>query len=175
MIMNEELELLKQKTITLMMSARFNQNHGKDGRFTSGGGGSGGSGGSYTKADGGTQLAHQKAIAKLNGSDYEDGTYNLDTLTQVSYSDGYQVTFCQIGDDYSNSEYADRVNEFLAVSTDGVSSAGKFGGTPEVSFHVADRATAERLGRKYNQISIWDWENCAEISTGGTGERKNGT
>lgn len=174
--MNEELELLKQKTITLTVAeVRFNHNYGKDGRFTSGGGsGSGGSGSgsaSYKKADAGTQLAHQKAIAKLNGSEYEDGTYNLDTLTQVSYSKGYQVTFCQIGDNYSDAEYADKVNEFLGVSSDGVSSAGKFGGTPEVSFHVADRATAERLGRKYNQISIWDWENCEEISTGGSGRR----
>lgn len=37
--MNEELELLKQKTITLTVAeVRFNHNHGKDGRFTSGGG-----------------------------------------------------------------------------------------------------------------------------------------
>ena len=116
-------------------------------------------------------MAHQKAITKLSGSEYEDGTYSVDTLTQVSYNDGYQVTFCQIGDNYSNAEYADKVNEFLAVSSDGIASAGKFGGTPEVSFHVASRASAERLGRKYNQISIWDWASCSEISTGGTGRR----
>ena len=81
------------------------------------------------------------------------------------------MTFCQIGDKYSNSEYADKVNEFLGVSSDGKTLAGKFEGTAEISFHVKDRATAERLGQKYNQISIWDWENMDEIKTGGTGRR----
>ena len=35
----DELDLLKQKTATLILTARFNPNHGKDGRFTVGGGG----------------------------------------------------------------------------------------------------------------------------------------
>lgn len=37
--MDHELDLLKEKTTTLVLSARFNPNHGKDGRFTVGGGG----------------------------------------------------------------------------------------------------------------------------------------
>lgn len=110
-------------------------------------------------------------MSRLNSQEYEDGTYDLDTLTQVSYNSGYQVTFSQIGDNYTDSEYADRVNEFLATSSDGKTLAGKFEGTPEISFHVNNRATAERLGRKYNQISVWDWKNCNEIETGGTGRR----
>ena len=91
----------------------------------------------------------------------------------MEYDDGYQVTFCQIGDDYTASVYADRVNEFLGYSSDGRTLAGKFEGTPEISFHVPDRATAIRLARKYNQISIWDWENGDEIRTGGTGRRRS--
>ena len=112
-----------------------------------------------------------EAIDKLNDPRYNDGSYDIDTLESVSYNSGYQVTFSQIGDDYSDSEYADKVNEFLSNSSDGKVIAGKFGGTPEISFHVENRAKAEELGRKYNQISIWDWENCDEISTGGTGKR----
>lgn len=118
-----------------------------------------------------TQRQHQDAVNRLAGPQYEDGTYDLNTMTPVSYDSGYQVTFSQIGDNYSDSEYASKVNEFLSVSSDGKTLAGKFEGTPEISFHCNDRATAERLARKYNQISIWDWGNCDEIKTGGTGRR----
>ena len=82
------------------------------------------------------------------------------------------MTFWQIGDDYTNVEYMRKVNEFLRVSSDGRTAAGKFGGSPEISFHVPDRATALRLARKYNQISVWDWEKADEIKTGGTGRRR---
>lgn len=129
------------------------------------------SSGGYTRSDNTTQRKHMDAIRRLDSPGYEDGTYDLGTMTQVSYDSGYQVTFSQIGDNYSDSEYASRVDEFLSVSSDGRTLAGKFEGTPEVSFHVSDRATAERLARKYNQISIWDWGNCDEIKTGGTGRR----
>ena len=118
-----------------------------------------------------TQSEHQDAVKRLSSPSYDDGTYNLSTLTMVDYPSGYQVTFCQIGDTYNASEYMDKVNEFLSVSSDGIASAGKFGGEPEVSFHVDDRATAVRLAKKYNQISVWDWAAGDEIKTGGTGRR----
>ena len=139
---------------------RFNPNHdSKTGRFTTGSSGS-------------VQQMHAQAIKKLNGPEYESGTYDVATLEPVEYNKGYQVTFSQIGDNYSSREYAERVDEFVKASSDGKTSLGKFEGTPEVSFHVDDRKTAEELGRKYNQISIWDWANNDEISTGGTGKRK---
>lgn len=138
--------------------------------MSSSGSGSGPRGG-FIRADSSTQRHHQEAMNRLGSSDYEDGTYDLNTLQQVSYDSGYQVTFSQIGDNYSSAEYADKVNEFLAVSSDGKTLAGKFESTPEISFHCNDRTTAERLARKYNQISIWDWGNCDEIKTGGTGRR----
>lgn len=130
------------------------------------------SGPSYARADTGTQAAHRNAVSRLMSPDYEDGTYDLGTMRPVEYESGYQVTFSQKGDNYSDEEYASKVNEFLAVSSDGKTLAGKFEGTPEVSFHVDNRRTAVRLARKYNQISVWDWENCDEIKTGGTGERR---
>ena len=128
---------------------------------------------SYTRADTQTQAYHRQQVETLGGDQYPDyHTYDLDTLQVREYANGYQVTFCQIGDNYSDAEYANKVNEFLAISSDGKVSAGKFEGTPEVSFHCPNRATAIRMARKYNQISVWDWKNQVEIETGGTGRRR---
>ena len=118
-----------------------------------------------------TQKQHADAVRRLNGSEYSDGTYDIGTMSPVEYNSGFQVTFSQIGDNYTDAEYANKVNEFLAVSSDGKTLAGKFQGTPEISFHCNDRRTAIRLAKKYNQISIWDWGACDEIKTGGTGRR----
>ena len=115
---------------------------------------------------------HQTQIQRLSGDEYPDGTYNVDTLTPVDYSDGFQVTFCQIGDNYNDSEYAALVERFRGASSDGIVSAGKFEGTPEISFHVSSREVAEQLAREFNQISIWDWNACDSIDTGGTGRRR---
>ena len=124
-----------------------------------------------------TQEQHSNAIKELSKDKYEDGTYDVRTYKLVEYSKGYQVTFCQIGDNYSAKEYDNKVNEFLSLSSDGRVSAGKFEGTPEISFNVTDRDTAISLAKKYNQISVWDWEEGnkdwrkGEIKTGGTGKR----
>lgn len=134
----------------------------------------GGSDGGFIakKVDNKTQQKHKDAIAKLKDSQYNDGTYDIDTLSRVTYDNGYQVTFCQIGDNYSPEEYADKVNEFASASSDGKTSAGKFGGEPEISFHVDDRKKAEELARKYNQVAIHDWKTGDDIYTGGTGRRE---
>lgn len=42
----------------------------------------------------------------------------------------------------------------------------------DVSYVVADRGEAVRLGQRNNQQAIWDIANFEEISTGGTGDRK---
>lgn len=119
-----------------------------------------------------TQQQHKEAIKELNSDKYEDGTYDIATKKAKEFSDGYQVTFCQIGDDYSDAEYAEKVNECLKMSSDGRTYAGKFEGTPEISFHCANRKQSEDYARANNQISIWDWKNMDVIPTGGTGERK---
>lgn len=119
-----------------------------------------------------TQEEHKRAIEELSKDKYPDGTYDISKYSQVEYENGYQVTFCQIGDNYSAKDYDDRVNEFRSASSDGIVSAGKFESTPEISFHVASREEAIALAKKYNQISIWDWKDCNEIKTGGTGRRK---
>lgn len=119
-----------------------------------------------------TQSEHKKAIAELNTDKYEDGTYDISTKKPVEFGKGFQVTFCQIGDDYSDEDYAKKVNECLKNSSDGKTYAGKFESTPEISFHWNDRDKAIAYAKANNQISIWDWESMDVIPTGGTGERK---
>ena len=123
-----------------------------------------------------TQAQHMRIVGELAKDIYPDyNTYDIATLKTVSYGNGYQVTFWNIGDRYTAEEYADHVNEFLQYTPDYVTNAGKFEGSPEISFRVLSKRTAMRLARKYNQISIWDWENEEEINTGGTGRRdRNG-
>ena len=133
-------------------------------------GGSGGGGGS-AKATSKTQSEHKSAIVKLSGKSYNDGTYDVTTLKPVEFDKGFQVTFCQIGDNYSDDDYAKLVNEFYDLSSDRKSYAGKFEGSPEISFHFDRQEDAERMARKYNQISIWDWAKGEPIDTGGTGRR----
>ena len=114
---------------------------------------------------------HRSAIAELNKPDFDDGTYELATLKPVEFSKGYQVTFCQVGDDYSHGAYEYLVNLFRENSSDGKVYLGKFEGEPEVSFHFSVKKTAIRFAKAFNQISIWDWKACDEIKTGGTGKR----
>lgn len=118
-----------------------------------------------------TKQKHEAAIKELSGDKYGDGTYDIDKMEAVNFEEGYQVTFCQIGDDYSPAEYGAKVNEFVKVSSDGKTYAGKFESTPEISFHLKDKEEAIRLAKKYNQISVWDWGAGDEIKTGGTGRR----
>lgn len=109
---------------------------------------------------------------KLASDKYEDGTYDVATLKPVTYDKGYQVTYCQIGDKYTDDEHNALIAEFLAKTDDGKVSLGKFEGEPEHSFHFKSKSEAIKYAKKYNQISIWDWENMLPIETGGTGRRK---
>jgi len=119
-----------------------------------------------------TQKEHQDIVKELSKDKYPDyNTYDISNLKTVEFDNGYQVTFCQIGDNYTPKEYAAKVNECLALSSNGKTYGGKFEGTPEISFHCNNRKQAEEYARKNNQISIWDWKNQVEIKTGGTGRR----
>jgi len=130
---------------------------------------------------------YEQQRQKLKDEKYADGTYDLDNLQTVKYTTGYQVTFCQIGDDNSDSVWlAGMMNEFVdkssdgrvCYSSDGKVLGGKFQSEPEFSFNVSSKEDAIVLGKKFNQISILDWEALERkdydnmfISTGGTGRR----
>jgi hypothetical protein len=101
----------------------------------------------------------------------EDGTYDLENLNSISYNKGYQVTFSQIGDNYNEIDFDDKVKEFIKLSSDNKVSAGKFESTPEISFNFESKKEAIKIAKKYNQISIYDWKEHDEIKTGGTGKR----
>lgn len=110
-------------------------------------------------------------VKKLSSKKYADGTYDASTLDPIEYKNGYQVTYCQIGDKYTTAEHDELIKDFLRFTDDGKVSLGKFGGTPEHSFHFRSRKKAVEYAKKHNQVSIWDWENGEEIPTGGTGRR----
>ena len=130
---------------------------------------------------------------------YKDGTYDISTMKTKEFDDGYQVTFWQIGDDYSEREYAELAIMMCNMSSDGKVWAGAFtdGGVraPEISWHFKDRDEAVRIGEQYNQVNVFDWKayqralvcekkygsndprtteawNKCFIATGGTGRRK---
>lgn len=114
---------------------------------------------------------HQEAVKALSSDKYGDGTYNVNTLKPVEFDHGYQFTFCQIGDNYSESEYNALVNGILSKLDNKTVFAGKFESSPEISFYTENKDFAMEIGKRYNQISIWDWGNCDEIKTGGTGRK----
>lgn len=111
-----------------------------------------------------------RRIAMLDAANLPDGTYDIRTFGTVAYDAGYQVTFCQVGDNYNKHEFMWLVARFVTLSDDAGISAGVYGNA-EISFHVADKGVAIALAHAYNQISIWDWANGCEILTGGTGKR----
>ena len=116
-----------------------------------------------------TKTLHAEAMDKVRT--FEDGTYNMNTLEACSFDNGYQVTFCQIGDNYSDSRYDYLVSLFCELSSDGVVYIGKFDGEPEISFHFESKKLAKQYAKMFNQISIWNWAKSKEIKTGGTGRR----
>ncbi len=124
-----------------------------------------------TNANTEARTAMLKTLEALASSTYEDGTYNVKTLEAVDFKKGFQVTFCQIGDDYTDDEWMFLIDMFRELSMDGKTYAGKFESYPEISFRFASKKLAKRYAKMFNQISIWDWKHCKEIKTGGTGAR----
>lgn len=122
-----------------------------------------------------TQQFHKSQIEKLSSDKYETGTYNINTLSIIEFDKGYQFTFCQIGDNYSDAEYNALCEGVFAKIGNRNVYAGKFDGTPEISFHTNDKQFAMEFARQHNQRSIWDWSadngNGAEIDCGGSGDR----
>ena len=114
---------------------------------------------------------HNEAIEKLSSDLFSDGTYDIDTCESVEFNKGYQVTFWNIGDDYSDERYDYLVSLFTELSMDGKTYLGKFDGSAEISWRFSNKKLAKKYAKLFNQISIWDWKHCEEIKTGGTGKR----
>lgn len=118
-----------------------------------------------------TKALHAEAVEKLASPVFPDGTYNLKTLEAVSFNKGYQVSFCNVGDDYTADDYEFIVAMFTEISVDGVAYLGKFDGCSEISFHIMNKGTAIKYAKMFNQISVFDWSAMDCIPTGGTGRK----
>lgn len=90
-----------------------------------------------------------------------DGTYDLATGKTVEYENGYQVSFQQTSDKYTQEEY-NKIIDDLMNRTGSSPHIGVFDKSPEVSFHVKDLKTAIKIGKMFNQHSIFDWKAKAE-------------
>ena len=99
---------------------------------------------------------HEDAMRKTLALD--DGTYDMITLEPVSFSDGYQVTFCQVGDNYDDATYRYLVGLFCELSSDCKVYIGKFCGEPEISFHFDSKYFAKYYAKMFNQVSVWNWK-----------------
>ena len=108
------------------------------------------------------QAQHKSKIAELNKPQYSDGTYDVDTLKPVEFKDGYQVSFYQTGVKLNDRQYQNAHNDMSKYS-DGKVYAGKFGGEPEISYHVRDRQNALMLMKKYNQHSIAQFTKTGKV------------
>lgn len=104
----------------------------------------------------------KEKLKELEDDKFEDGTYDINTKQSVEFDSGYQATFQQLNDKYTDAEFGDLVKKY-ADSTDGKVYAGKFGGSPEISFHFENEKDALEICKKYNQVSYWDWNTMSEI------------
>ena len=102
-----------------------------------------------------------------------DGTYPLVDVTDekvakelepVYYDDGYMVSFQTTNGEGFNKkrkdlsmsdwDYDDLCEDLIAEGYK--PHVGVFGGIPEISFKVDSKDVAERIMKKYNQVSMWD-------------------
>ena len=96
-----------------------------------------------------------------------DGTYDFVTKEEISYKDGYQVSFetdlrnYESGY-YSNEQYDNLVYK-LACLLNVNASLGVYETIPEISYYIQNKSKALAIAALYNQISIWDWENDFEV------------
>ena len=96
-----------------------------------------------------------------------DGTYDFVTKKEITYKNGYQVSFETDSRNYesgyySNEEYDNLVYKLaclLKVNT----SLGVYETIPEISYYIQNKTKALAIAALYNQISIWDWENDFEV------------
>lgn len=92
----------------------------------------------------------------------EDGTYTMEGK-KISHKTGFQVTFHQIGVEYSAEEYNAIVKK-LSTVTRATPEVGRFSGfEPHISFCCADRDMAVRICKQYGQLAYWDWSKRESV------------
>ena len=96
-----------------------------------------------------------------------DGTYDFVTKEELSYKDGYQVSFETDSRNYesgyyTNKEYDDLVYK-LACILNVNASIGVHQTIQGICYYIKNKTKALAIVALYNQISIWDWENDFEV------------
>lgn len=94
----------------------------------------------------------------------QDGTYNF-YGDAVSFSSGYQVAFQTSESEnpdselfLSDAEY-DEAGRYCVETTASQYFIGCFGGDREISVHTESREQALAIAKRFNQHSIWSWED----------------
>lgn len=130
-----------------------------------------------TTAEGSTQSKYRNLrnnlVKYVIDTQKGDGTYPLvdvtdtkeaKTLEPVYYDNGYMVSFQTTNGEGFNKERKNLTmsdQDYDALCEDLIAEGykphvGVFGGIPEISFKVDSKDVAERIMKKYNQVSMWD-------------------
>lgn len=130
-----------------------------------------------TMADGSTNSRFRKMRNRLvkyvSDNQLGDGTYPLVDVTDEEmakglkpkfYDDGYMVSFQTTNGEGFNKKRKDLTmsdEDYDGLCEDLIAEGygphvGVFGGIPEISFKVDSKDVAERIMKKYNQVSLWD-------------------
>lgn len=106
-------------------------------------------------------LTHNYKKTLERYSTWSDGTYDLETGKSISYDTGFQVSFQQTSDSYSQEEYNEIVYK-LADTTESMPHVGVFKKDPEISFHCLDEGKVMKIMKEYNQHSAVAWKRLQE-------------
>lgn len=106
-------------------------------------------------------LTHNYKKTLERYSTWPDGTYDLETGKSISHDTGFQVSFQQTSDDYTQEEYNEIVCD-LADTTESMPHVGVFKKDPEISFHCSDKEKVMKIMKEYNQHSAVVWERLQE-------------
>ena len=156
------------------LGTRFNPHHDKAGKF-----GSGHGGGTALKSH--VELSETAAVDLAARTKQPSGGFTVDPSSGTDVSSGFAVAiYPELSRTVPASALVKQsLKDYVHDNPDAFSNPeNKFGAwhDPEsgevwldVSRVVQDRNTAVELGKKHNQIAIWDIGAGEEVSTGGTG------
>lgn len=92
-----------------------------------------------------------------------DGTYDISTGKEVTYTCGYQVSFVRPeAFQQLNSEEWDEITNCFSTYFDSAPNIGVYCNNAEVSFCCISRDKSEKAMEELNQESILDWKSKEE-------------
>lgn len=93
----------------------------------------------------------------------EDGTYNILTGEDVTYCDGYQVSFVrpEAFEQLSSQDW-DNMTNYFCTKFDSKAHIGVYCHSAEVSFRCISFDEAKKTMEAYNQESMLDWRKKSE-------------